>query len=87
MRVALAKSIADSCGFPDSTPGPDSSVVDAPTLEAVSLDTSGELGLVAVTSTARPIAAGEMDVFKPADLGIITGGPEPRPLALPPIAS
>lgn len=59
------------------------------TLEAVNLDTNGELGLVPVTSTARPIPVDELGIFKPVDLGVITGGPEPGPgpLTLPPIAS
>lgn len=86
-RAALAKSIADGRGFPRSTPGPDSSGAGVITLEAVNLDTSGELGLVPVTSTARPIPADEVGIFKPVDLGITTGRPGPGPLTFPPIAS
>jgi len=56
-------------------------------LEAVNLDTSGELGLVLVMSTARPVVADDAGIIKPDDFGAITGGPEPRPLLLPPIAS
>jgi len=57
------------------------------TLEAVNLDTNGELGLVPVTSTARPMPVDEVGIFRPVDLGIITGEPGFEPLTLPPIAS
>jgi len=87
MRVALAKSIAEGRDLPASVPGPESSVADAVILEAVNFDTSGELGLVLVMSTARPFAVEDAGIFKPADFGAITGAPDPGPLLLPPIAS